>query len=126
MVSRRRPEPPDVDRHPESLTHKPGLDVFHAISSPCQATGEKAHAGDENPGFGARGRGLVVFGEATVASEPSERALDHPSPRLRFERADALRASDDLNRPRAQISKRRQQFRAAIHAAGDTVTHFWE
>jgi hypothetical protein len=73
------------------------------ISSPCEATDEEADAGGHDPGFGTGDGGLKVFGEATVAPKPSERALYHPAAWLRLEGPDALRAGHDLDRVPARV-----------------------
>src|SRR5918994_4274098 len=67
-------------------------------SSACQAADEELDDGDD----GHRGRDLdqplEVLGEAAVAAEPGEAALDHPAPWQDLEAAEVRRSSHDLQR----------------------------
>src|SRR5215472_7895800 len=103
--------------HPESLTQNP----LQAISSSCKPARQEAHAGNKDPCFRTGDSCFEVLGEAPVASEPSEGALNDRSPRLRFEGAEALRPGDDFNRPLSQIGERIEQLWSAIDAVGEDV-----
>ena len=92
------------------------------VSSPCQAAGEEANAGDHDPGFGAGDGGFEVFGKAAIASEPGKGALDHPTTRFRLEGSDSLLSGHDLDRPLAQVSEGIEQLLATIDAIGKDVT----
>src|ERR1700746_277759 len=96
------------------------------FSSPREASRQQANVGDPDPGLSAGDGGLEVLSEATVAPEPSEGALDHPSLRLGFERSYALVAGDDLDRPLAQISKRVEELWPAIDPIGKDVAQLGE
>src|SRR3954469_10845434 len=90
-------------------------------SSSCEAAGEKAEVGQEDPCGCAGDRCLEVFGEAAAAAEPGEGALDHPSPGEEVEAFDAGRALNDLNRPGAASGDRALQLRAAIDTVGEDM-----
>ncbi len=51
----------------------------YMIFKACEAADEETDAGGHDPGFGAGGGRLEVLGEAAVAPEPGEGALDHPA-----------------------------------------------
>src|SRR5579859_6030493 len=90
-------------------------------SSPCQTTGKHTNAGDHHPRLCASDGRLKVFGEATVAPEPGEGALNDPTLSLCFECPDALRASDNLDDPLAELGNRVEQFGTAIDAISKDV-----
>src|SRR6185295_10268747 len=96
------------------------------ISSPCETTGEQSNARDHDPSLGAGDGGLEVLGEATVASEPGEGTFNHPAAWLWLEGSDALRPSDDLDRPPAQVSQRPEQLWSTIDAIGEDVSQVRE
>src|ERR1051325_6603285 len=96
------------------------------ISSPCETTGEQSNARDHDPSLGAGDGGLEVLGETTVTSEPSEGTFNHPAAWLWLEGSDALRPSDDLDCPLAQVSERTQQLRSAVDAIGEDVAQVRE
>src|SRR5215210_2882510 len=100
--------------------------VIPLRSCSCETTGQQADRCDQDPGLGAGNGRLEVPCEATIASEPGEGALDHPSLGLGFERAYALRAGNDLDRPFAEFGDRVEQLRAAIDAVCEDVAQFWE
>src|ERR1700738_2621949 len=100
--------------------------MIAAFSGPREAASKEANAGDHDPGVGAGDGRLEVLCEATVASEPSQRALDHPSPSLGFEGPHTLRSSDDLNDPFAQVGKRVEQLLTAIDAISKDVAQLGE
>src|SRR5947208_583953 len=77
--------------------------MIPVISSPCEAAREQADACHHDPRLGAGDACLEVLGKATVASEPSEGAFDHPSSRLWLEGPEGLGSGDDLDRPPAQL-----------------------
>src|ERR1041385_2830924 len=96
------------------------------VSSPCEAASKKANAGDHHPGLGAGDGGLEVLGEAPIAAEPGEGALNHPAARLWLEGSDALLAGHDLDRPVAEIGERAEQLRPTIDAIGEDVAQVAE
>ena len=51
------------------------------MSGTGKVLGHEADAGDERPGFGACDGFCEVFGQAAVAAESREGALDHPASR---------------------------------------------
>ena len=91
------------------------------FSSPCKASCDEHDASEHDPCLCTGYAGLEVFGEAPVASEPGEGALHHPAPRFGPEGPDAVRAGDDFNGPRAEVSERIEQFVAAINPIGEHV-----
>src|SRR5882757_10079429 len=91
------------------------------MSGSSQAAEELADACNQDPGFRAGDGCLEVFSKASVAAEPSQRALDDPTSRLGLERSHALRTGDDFNGPFAEIFDRREQFWALIDAIGEDV-----
>src|SRR6202008_2679193 len=90
-------------------------------SSPGETARQDAYAGDHDPCLPPLDCLLEVFGKPTVSPEPSECPLDHPSPRLGLEGADALAPRDDLDRPPPDLGDRVQQFGAAVDAIGEQV-----
>src|SRR3990170_875282 len=96
------------------------------FSSSCEAAGQQLYAGDHEPGFAASDSSFEVFGQSSIASEPSEGSLDHPTFGLGLECADALGACDDLDRPATGVGKCIQQFLAAVDAIGKDVTQLGE
>jgi len=93
----------------------------HRQSSSCEAAGEQAQVGEEEPSGGTGDGCLEVFGEATAAAEASKGALDDPSPGQKLEAFDAWRALDDLDGPGAAIGDGVAQLFAAIDAVGEDV-----
>ena len=96
------------------------------ISCSCQTAGEQTDARNQYPGLGAGNGCLEVFGEPSIAAEPGKRTLDDPTPWLGFEGAHALGASNDLNRPLAQIGDLTEQFRSSIDTVGEDVAQLGE
>src|SRR5512133_3228053 len=96
------------------------------VSSPCEAAGEELNTGGHDPGGLASDAPVEVLGEAPVASEPGEGALDHPTARLRPEARESLSSRNDLDRPLARIGERSEQFRPAIDAVGEDVARLGE
>src|SRR5438874_8485627 len=96
------------------------------ISGACESAGKQANAGNQDPCFRAGDGCFEVFGEPTVAAEPGEASLDHPTSRFGLKRPKALGTSDDLNSPLAQISECVEQLRTSIDAVGKDVTQFGE
>src|SRR5271154_5306420 len=84
----------------------------------CQAPGEQAQVGDEEPGGAALDGGLKIFSQAAAAAEPGKGALDHPSPRQQLEAFDTGRALDDVDRPWAAIGDGALQLRPPVDAIG--------
>ena len=64
---------------------------------------------------------LEVLGEAAIAVEPSERALDDPASGQQLEALGAVGSLDDLQRPRAECGQRGLQLGAGIAAVGEDV-----
>src|SRR5207247_7104095 len=79
------------------------LKMNHDGSGSCKAAGEEPQVGQEDPRGGAGDGGLEVLGEASAATEPSQAALDHPSPGQQLEAFDAGRALNDFDRPGSAI-----------------------
>src|SRR3990172_1634719 len=100
--------------------------MISVISGPCETSGEKANAGDEEPSLGAGDGGFEILGEAAVASEPGEGAFDDPAFGLGLERADLLGTGDNLDRPFAEFGNRVAELGAAVDAVGQKVAHPWE
>src|SRR4051812_20847618 len=72
-------------------------------------------------GFGDLGQLFIVFGQAPPAAEPTERSLDHPSPRLHDEAAAARDAADDDQR-QAEQEAGEQGRKAVVDAVGEHST----
>src|SRR3954467_10902591 len=102
------------------------LKMILGISSSCEAAGEELDAGDYEPRLGAGDGGFEVLDQATVAPEPGEGALNHPSPRLGFESSDTMSSCDDLDGPFAEIGDRIEQFIASVDAVGEDVPQLGE
>src|SRR5437762_1045120 len=96
------------------------------ISGACESAGKQANAGNQDPCFRAGDGCFEVFGEPTVAAEPGEASLDHPTSRFGLKRPKALGTSDDRNSPLAQISECVEHLRTSIDAVGKDVTQFGE
>src|SRR6267154_4185148 len=92
-----------------------------AFSGSCETAGKQPNAGDQEPCFGAGNAGLEVLGEATIASEPGEGAFDDPAFGLGFEGSDLLGASDDLDRPPAELGDRAAKLVATVDAVGEDM-----
>jgi len=69
--------------------------------------------GEVEPGLGAGDRGLKVFGEAAVAVEPGEGALDQPTAGEGFQALGLGGALDDLDRPAAEFGSARRRLSPA-------------
>src|SRR6266436_4243864 len=95
-------------------------------STPCEAAGEELDAGDHDPSGCAGDGRLKILGEASVPIEPSERAFDDPTSRLRFERPYALGPGNDLDGPLAQIGECVEQLLPAIDAVGEDMPQLGE
>src|SRR6266545_6530630 len=95
--------------------------MSHDRSGPCQPAGEQAQVGEKEPGGGAGGAGLEVFGEPPAAAEPGEAALDHPSPGQELETFDPGRALDNLDCPGAAIGDSALQLLAAVDPIGEDM-----
>jgi hypothetical protein len=62
--------------------------------------------------------GFKVFGEASVAIEPSESPLDDPAPRQDDKAADGIGTLDDLDGPVADFVESGVELGAAVGAVG--------
>ena len=91
------------------------------ISSPCDSSAEELNAGDQQPGLGAFDGFFEVLGEASVAAEPSEGPLHHPSPGQQNETLGRIRASDDLQRPGAEFGQRSGELRPGVATIGEDM-----
>src|SRR5690242_19003597 len=100
--------------------------MFHDRSGDSEPAGEQAQIGEEEPGGGAGGAGLEVFGEASAAAEPGEAALDHPSSGQQLEAFDAGRPLDDLDAPGAAIAVGALQLRASVNLIGEDLSELGE
>ena len=95
--------------------------MISVFSGPCEAAREEAYAGDHEPSLRAGDSRLEVFGQASVASEPSESAFDHPAFGLRLECPDPFGSGDDLDRPAAERRHRVAKLVAAVDAVGEDM-----
>ena len=86
--------------------------MVHFRSGFCEASGEEAEIGEEEPGGGALDGCFEVLGEASASAEPGKGALDDPSARQELEAFDARRPLDDFDRPWAAIVDGGAQLRA--------------
>src|SRR3979411_2376122 len=100
--------------------------MISVFSGSCETAREPADVGDQEPSLGAGGGSLEVLGEAAVASEPGEGALDHPALWLWLECPDLLGSGDDLDRPPAKLSDCVAEFVAAVDAVGEDMPQLWE
>ena len=76
---------------------------------------------DEEPGS-CRGDGLLeVLGEASIAVEPCQRALDHPAARQHFKAFGGVGPFDDLDGPLADAAQSILEFVSGIAAIGEDV-----
>src|SRR5947208_15504202 len=73
------------------------------ISGACESAGKQANAGNQDPCFRAGDGCFEVFGEPTVAAEPGEASLDHPTSRFGLKRPKALGTREDVNSPLVKI-----------------------
>ena len=64
---------------------------------------------------------LEILGETAVAAEPSERALDHPTPWRNVEAGDAGRPLDGLERPLADLGQRGLEFGTGVAGIGEDM-----
>ena len=87
--------------------------------------------GDVDEGFAGLWERLVVFGEAPMASQPSEGALHDPPAREYLERV-RLRAPDDLEDPAAERLRPRDEWtgipgiRPDQAQTGEALFQFWQ
>ena len=96
------------------------------ISGSCEAAGKQLDAGNHEPCFGTGNGCLEVLGEAPVASEPGEGALNHPASRLWLEGSDTLGSGDNLDGPFAEVGDRIEQLRSPVDAIGKDVPQLGE
>ena len=66
--------------------------------------------------------GFKVFGEASVAIEPSESTLDNPAPRQDDKAADGIGTLDDLDSPLADFGESGVELGAAVGAVGKDMS----
>jgi hypothetical protein len=71
----------------------------------CEAPGEHADVGDEDPCDGAGDGGLEVLGEAAAAAKPCEGPFNDPPARQHFEALGGIGSLDDLDRPAAELAE---------------------
>src|SRR5690606_40391306 len=76
---------------------------------PCDAPGEDADVGDEDPCLGAGDGFLPVLGEPSASAEPGKGAFDHPAARQEFEALGDVGALDDLQFPVADAGQCRSE-----------------
>ena len=86
----------------------------------CQAAEEELDDGEDDHGGGGLDQALEVFGEAAVAGQPGEAALDHPAPRQDLEATAVRRALDDLQ-PQPFAGCGRGGDGALVAAVGEQV-----
>jgi hypothetical protein len=95
-------------------------------SGPGDAAGEQLDAGDEEPRLGAFDGRFEVFGEAAIAIEPGDGALDDPSSRQRLAALGGVGAPDDVEGPGAKLSEGLAKLAAGIAAVGEDMAQPWE
>jgi hypothetical protein len=100
--------------------------MISMFSGPCEASREKADAGDQEPGLGAGDGRFKVLGEAAVASEPGEGAFDDPAFGFGLERADVLGSGDDFDRPFAELGDCVTELGSAVDAVSEDVLELGE
>ena len=91
------------------------------FSSSCESSREQLYAGEEDPCLRGSHAGLEVLGQASVAVEPSERALDDPAAGKELEALGPLGALDDLQRPASHLAERALELGPGIGAIGEDV-----
>src|SRR5438270_3298393 len=99
---------------PSAATSESDSKYVFDISGACESAGKQANAGNQDPCFRAGDGCFEVFGEPTVAAEPGEASLDHPTSRFGLKRPKALGTRYDFNSTLAQISVCGHQMRPAI------------
>ena len=95
--------------------------MIWVYSCSCQSSHEKLDTGEEEPGFGACDSGFEVFGQASIAIEPSQRAFDHPAARHDFEALCGVGSLDDFERPAAEALERLGQLGPGVSAVGEDM-----
>src|SRR5580698_2644701 len=95
--------------------------MIRVISGSCETAAEEGDACDHDPDLGAGDAALEVLGEASVASEPGEGALDDPAFRFRLESAELLGMPDDFDCPAAELGDRIGELTTAIDAISKDV-----
>lgn len=86
---------------------------------PCDASGEDAYVGDEDPCLGAGDGSFPILGQASAASEPCKGAFDDPAARQEFEALGDVGAFDDLQVPIADLGQCAAEFGPGIAAVGE-------
>jgi len=92
------------------------------ITEACNSSSDLVDRGDEEPGGCALDSSFEVFGEAVVAVQPGDGALDHPAAQQQFEAFCGVGPFDDFQRSIADVSERIAQFFASLAAIGEYVS----
>ena len=73
--------------------------MIWVFSRPCESAREELDAGAEEPGFGAGNGRREVLGQAAIAVEPGQGALDDPAARQQLGALCGVGSLDDLEGP---------------------------
>lgn len=95
--------------------------MIWAFSRRCESAHEELDAGEEEPGFGAGDGGFGVLGEAAIAIEPSQGALDDPAARQHLEALYGIGSLDDLEGPSTEPLERAGELGSGVSAVGEDV-----
>lgn len=88
------------------------------MSCPGQASEHDADHGESDEGSGTAGVAFEVAGQASIATDPGDRAFDDPAFRQDDEVV-SLGALDDPERPSSGVGDRRCRLRALISGVGE-------
>jgi len=94
-------------------------------SGSCEAPGEHADVGDEDPCDGAGDGGLEVLGETAASPEPGEGTFDDPSARQHLEAFGGVGSLDDVEGETAEFGEPVAKLVAGIGAVGEQMTQPW-
>src|SRR5271167_4030996 len=83
------------------LTESPTHNLSGGGSCSGESAREQLDAGDHEPCFGARNRGLEVFCKTTIAVEPGDGSFDDPAAWQQFEALGGIGSFDNLDGPAA-------------------------
>ena len=100
--------------------------MISIFSGSRETSGENADTGDKEPSLSAFDCSFEVFGEATIASEPSKGAFDDPALGLGLEVPDPLGSGDDLDPPPAELCRSLAKLIAAVDPIAEDVAQLRE
>src|SRR5580658_1819449 len=86
-----------------------------------QTAGHQLNAGNIEPGHGTLDSCLHVFGQAPVAVQPGESALNHPAAGQQNKALGDVRPFDDLDRPITEIFEGILQLFTGVTSVGEHV-----